>query len=119
MSVDWIVVAGFALAAAVGAIVRFMVSTLANNEFPYGTLAVNLIASCGLGYLVGSDIDPDLFVVVAVAGLGALSTWSTAANEAAEMARRDEGKLAVAYLALMVFTGILMAWIGLQVGKQW
>ncbi len=49
--------------------------------------------------------------------LGALSTWSAAANEAAIMARRGEGYLALAYLALTVLSGVTFAWFGLQLGQ--
>lgn len=119
MTVEWVVVVGFTLAAALGAVIRYVVGAFLNNEFPYGTLLVNLASSAALGFMVGAGIDPQWFVVVAVGGMGALSTWSTAATEAADMARRNEGRLALAYLAMMVLTGILVAWIGIQVGRSW
>ncbi len=101
-----------------GAVVRFVISSYLNNEFPYGTLAINLASSLVLGYLAGSGIGEQWALVVGVGGLGALSTWSTAANEAATMARRNEGWLAIAYLALLVLSGIVMAWIGMQIGQD-
>ncbi len=115
--VAWPVVGGFLLAGAGGALIRFLVSSYLNNDFPYGTLLVNLVASALLGFLVGADVGEEWSLMLGVAGLGALSTWSTAANEAAVMARREEGRLAVAYLALLVLSGIVVAWIGIQLGR--
>ncbi len=111
-------VAGFLAAGAVGALLRFVVSSYLNADFPYGTLVVNLVASGLLGFLVGSGLSEQWSLVLGLGGLGALSTWSTAANEAAVMARREEGRLALAYLALLVLSGVVVAWIGIQVGRS-
>lgn len=107
-------IAAFAVAAAVGTGVRFLVAGYLNGEFPLGTLAVNLAASLLLGVIVAAD-DP-LPVIVGVGALGALSTWSTAANEAAVMARNRNGLLGLSYLGLTVSSGVLAAWFGLKIG---
>lgn len=106
--------AALAGAAAVGAVLRFLAGRALNDEFPYGTLLVNLVASFALGLI--ASLDDPIPVVVGIGGLGALSTWSTAANEAAVMARNDEAAVGVGYLSLSVSVGILMAWIGLRSG---
>ena len=103
-----------ALAAAVGATIRFVVGDQLNRGFPTGTLAVNLVASAALGLLASGP--EALRVVVGVGALGALSTWSTAANEAATMSREGNGALGLGYLALTVSSGILTAWFGLRLG---
>jgi CrcB protein len=107
-------VAGFVLAAGAGAGIRFLVGRQLNGEFPLGTLVVNLVASAALGVIAAAE-DP-LPVILGVGALGALSTWSTAANEAAEMARDDNGRLGLAYLGLTVSSGVLAAWFGLKIG---
>lgn len=111
------VVAGFIAAAGIGAVVRFLVGLLLNNDFPIGTLAVNLLASLLLGVLVGADVDENMSIIVGTGALGALSTWSAAANEVAVLARNNEGKLALAYLALSVLSGVTFAWFGLRLGQ--
>ncbi|MGF1596586.1 MAG: fluoride efflux transporter FluC [Acidimicrobiales bacterium] len=100
------------LAAAVGTSVRALAAASLNTRFPYGTLAVNVAGSLALGALVGAG---DAWRTVAgVGALGALSTWSSVAIEVGELARDRQGTLAALYLAATVTTGVLAAWIGLQ-----
>ncbi|MDH3295792.1 MAG: CrcB family protein, partial [Acidimicrobiia bacterium] len=107
---------GFLAAAALGAVVRYLTGLLMNHEFPSGTLAVNLLASFLLGLVTGAGVGQYMGLIVGAGALGALSTWSHVANEAAVMARRDEGRMAVAYLALSVLSGVTFAWFGLRLG---
>lgn len=104
-------------AAGVGTVVRFLAGLLLNNDFPVGTLAVNLLASALLGLLVGAEVGDTMSLIVGAGALGAMSTWSATANEAAIMARQGEGYLALAYLALTVLSGVVFAWFGLQLGQ--
>ncbi len=103
-----------ALAAAAGAVVRFGVSQRLNRDLPLGTLVVNLVGSVALGLAVSAP-DP-LATVLGVGALGALSTWSTTANETAGLAREGHGALGLGYLALTVSSGVLAAWFGLRLG---
>lgn len=112
-----LVMAAMLAAAGVGTLVRYLSGVLFNHDFPLGTLGVNLLASTLLGLLVGADVGDSMSMIVGTGALGALSTWSTAANEAAIMARRGEGSLALAYLALTVLSGVTFAWFGLQLGQ--
>lgn len=112
------VLVAFVVAAAVGAVARYGVGLILNRDFPWGTLAVNLVASLVLGLVTTADWGRATTVVVGIGTLGALSTWSTVANEAAVMARYDEGRMALAYLTLTVLSGIVMAWIGLRIGTM-
>ena len=107
----------FALAAAAGASIRYLAFRAMNGVFPYGTLAVNLAASFTLGAL--SQASSDMQTFVGIGGLGALSTWSAVANEAAEMARERQGLLAVLYLWATTTSGIVAAWIGMQVAGSY
>ncbi len=102
------------IAAGLGAVVRHLAAERLNRDFPVGTLAANLAASAALGVAVSA---PDMAAtVLGIGALGALSTWSTAANEAAAFSREDHGALGLGYLALTVSSGILAAWIGLRLG---
>jgi CrcB protein len=100
-------------AAAAGAVVRWLLGTKLNGQFPFGTLAANLAAAFAAGLFTGLDNSTDL--VVRVGLLGALSTWSTLANELAGMLRSGDRTLAAIYGTTSVVLGIGLAWIGLQV----
>ncbi len=99
--------------AVVGACTRHLLAQVLNNDFPVGTLVANLCASFLLG--LASGLEEPWSVVIAIGGLGALSTWSAAANEVAEMARREQGALAIAYLTLTATAGVLAAWLGITI----
>lgn len=101
--------------AAGGAALRYLVGRQLNGAFPTGTLAVNLVASMALGIITAAP-DP-LPAVIGIGMLGALSTWSTAAVEAAALARGGEGAMAAGYIGLTVTGGIVAAWVGLTVGS--
>lgn len=115
MTISATVILGVAVAAGVGAAIRYFVIGYVNGPFPTGTLLVNLTASFLLGLISG--LGQEWAAIAAIGGLGALSTWSTAANEAAVMAREEQGRLAVAYLALSVMAGVLSAWLGLTLAS--
>lgn len=105
---------GVVAAAAVGAAARWGMAEVANRRFPYGTLAVNVVAAVALGALTGLGGDAWWHPVVAIGFLGALSTWSTVATEVAQLARDGHGSAALLYLLATVTMGILAAWTGLQ-----
>lgn len=73
------------------------------------------MASFVLGFVV--EAAEPVPVVIGIGGLGALSTWSTAADEVATMARDGDGDLAAGYLGLTVTSGIVAAWLGLVIGR--
>ena len=105
--------AGMVVAAAVGASIRYTLSRWFNGVFPYGTLAANLAASFLAGYLI--QLEGSLSVIASIGALGAMSTWSTVANEAAEMARDRQGLQALLYVWATTASGVVAAWIGIQV----
>jgi CrcB protein len=107
-------VAGFIVAAMAGTAVRSWVTGRFNRDLPVGTLGVNMAASFVLGLI--ASVDDPVPVLVGIGAMGALSTWSTVANEVAVMARDDEVALGVGYLGLTVSTGVLAAWFGLTLG---
>lgn len=107
------IVALFVVAAALGATVRYVAADVFNRVFPTGTLLVNLVASFLLGWLASRDQAWN--TVAGIGAMGALSTWSTVANEAAQMARDRQGALAALYVMATVTTGVVAAWVGLQV----
>jgi fluoride exporter len=95
-----VIVAGFAVCAAVGAVVRWRLGS---------TLLVNLTGAFALGCLVGSDIGAPTTTIVGTGLLGAYTTFSTFVREI------HEGDRPPLYVALSVGGGILAALAGLAV----
>ncbi len=130
----------FVLAAATGAVLRAQLGSLNDRTaddrtaddraadptaddrlpgrlaFPLGTLIANLAASFALGAAQG--LDGTAQAVIGAALLGALSTWSTLANEIHQRWRNDARRHAWAVLAISLVGGISLAWIGLRVAPQ-
>lgn len=102
----------FVVTAALGAVVRVAAADRLNNEWPWGTFALNVGASFAAGALSGAG-DPWM-TVAGIGGVMAASSWAVAANEAATLARGGQGARALLYLAATVSSGILAAWVGLQ-----
>ena len=85
-------VAALAVAAACGAIAR---SRLVVHGWR-GTLAVNLVGSFVLGWLVGQDPGDDVLTVLGTGFCGALTTYGTFALEVTLSERRHGASIAIA-----------------------
>ena len=113
-------IALIALGGAVGAILRYWLSTLPyrylDTDFPYGTLLVNLIGAFLIGVLwqlaAREVVSAEMRLLLITGLLGALTTFSTFALE--NMRLFDSGKagLALTYLFVSNGAGILLAWLG-------
>ena len=109
------IVVGVALAAAVGAAVRAVVTGLDApfDRQMYGTAAVNIIGSFFLGLLAGSDsTSANTLAIIGVGGLGALTTFSTYISQIERIAREQKASIAVVYGAGSLIAGIIAAFIG-------
>lgn len=106
-----ITILGFACAAAVGALVRWQAS-IRRLPRPAATVLVNLAGAFALGLLDGWTA-PEL-TVVGVAGLGALTTFSTLADDIVELWRSDH-ILATGYVVITLVGGVGAAALGLAV----
>lgn len=106
MTVVW-----FVVAAGCGAALRVVVGWRLNRRWPVGTVLVNVLASFALGLVAGAA--PAVTTVVGVAFLGALSTWSSLANETAVFMRTGRLPLAVVHLASSIVAGVAAAGAGL------
>ena len=106
------------LGALVGAPARYLtdraVQTRLGSAFPWGTLAVNLVASLVLGVLLGAgtSADPGLVSLVGTGFCGALSTYSTFSFETLRLHQRGAAGSAIGYLALSVAGGLGVAAAG-------
>lgn len=112
---------------AVGALLRFMMSNgvykLLGRDFPYGTLAVNVLGSLLIGVLFVLLIEKLVVSTVWQAGLmvglvGAFTTFSTFSLET--MALLEDGALVKAGLNVMLSVLLCLGatWLGINLGRQ-
>jgi len=103
---------GFALAAVVGTLARALTASRLNRpDFPFGTLAVNVVGSLLLGLLY--DSSPEAVTVLGLAGLGSFTTFSTFTHESVVMQAEGKGLRAALYLGITVVAGIAAAAVGI------
>ena len=112
---------------AVGAAMRFIVSngvySLFGREFPYGTLAVNIIGSFFMGLLTvvlleRGDYDPLIKLAILVGFLGSFTTFSTFSLDT--LALINEGALIRAFINMIgsVVVCVSAVWLGMVLAKQ-
>jgi fluoride exporter len=122
-------IAGVAIAGALGASARFVVERVARtrwpSRWPWGTFVVNVSGSLALGVLVGlllaQGLDPDVRTLVGTGFLGAYTTFSTYAYETVRVAADPPPRrgLAVAYAFGSVVASVLAAAAGLAIAGAW
>ena len=106
-----VTIGAFVVFAAAGASLRFAARYLHGAQLPIGTLVVNLAGSFALGLIAGWN--PPVATVVGTAGLGALTTFSSFADEVVAMWTADR-RHAIGYVTASVVGGVGLAWLGLR-----
>ncbi len=110
------IVIGFVLVTAAATVLRAMATGgQAAGEFPWRTLAVNVVGAFALGLVVASHWW-DNPVIATTAGLGSFTTFSTVAAETAAMLDNGRNGRAIAYVGCTMVVGIAAAWLGLSIG---
>ena len=102
------------LGGALGAVARYLttdwVRALAGDAFPWGTLAVNVLGSFALGFLMAwlQSVAPSSHIrqLVGIGFLGSFTTFSTFSYEAVEMVRGGDVLGAGGYAAGSVIVGL-------------
>ena len=116
-----------ALGGALGAVLRFLLSTRVyawlGRGFPYGTLAVNVLGSFLMGFLTivlleRSMADPTWRAVILVGFLGAFTTFSTFSIETLVLLEEGEMLRAGLNVSISVVACLGAAWFGVVVGRQ-
>ena len=102
----------FGLAAGAGALLRWQAGRLLPR--PLATLAVNVAGAFALGLL--SEAAGPVVTVVGVGGLGALTTFSTLADDIRHLAEHSYAR-ATAYLAATLVLGLGAAAAGLAMAS--
>lgn len=114
-----------AVGGALGTLLRASAGTIVDvpaGDWPWPTLAVNLIGSAALGWFVGRvGADPRLGRArpfVAVGLLGSLTTFSSFAVEALDLLREAGAADAVLYAGVSMIGGVALARRCLRAGSR-
>jgi fluoride exporter len=115
-----LMVVAIGLVGGVGAVARFVldgaVARRAGRDFPYGTLAVNVLGSLVLGVVVGAAVRGDAYDVVATGLLGSFTTFSTWALETHRLGEDGQLRLGALNVIVSLVLGIGAAWGGRHLG---
>jgi CrcB protein len=113
---------GIGVVGGLGAIARFtldgVVSARTANEFPLGTLAVNLTGAFALGILVGATINSDAFRIAGTGFIGGYTTFSTWVFESHRLGEDGQLRLGGFNFVVSIVLGVLLAWIGRHIGAS-
>lgn len=106
----------------IGSVLRYWLSGLVqqlaqNIEFPYGTLAVNLLGCLVIGFLSELADARGVFTVESrvfffVGILGGFTTFSSFTNETMNLLRDGEILPAITNVILQVVLGLSCVWVG-------
>lgn len=112
---------------ALGALLRFGMSSavyrILGREFPYGTLAVNVLGSLLMGFLFVVMVErlvvsAEWRAALLVGLLGAFTTFSTFSFETLALFENGEPVKAIANITLSVVLCLTATWLGLTLGRQ-
>jgi fluoride exporter len=101
-----------ALGAAVGGIVRYVVTLRLDGRRPAGTLAVNVAGSGVVGLAAALALDGRTWALVATGLCGALTTFSGFAVQAVDSAPRERASYVVATVVGSVGLCAVGWWLG-------
>ncbi len=120
-------VLAIAVAGAFGAVLRYLVSSgvhrLVGREFPYGTLAVNVLGSFLIGYLFVVFLERSAMtgiwrLAVLVGLLGGFTTFSTFSLETYNLMDNGHYLRATANIVASVSLCLAGTWFGISLARQ-
>ncbi|MFQ5585973.1 MAG: fluoride efflux transporter CrcB [Thermodesulfobacteriota bacterium] len=109
-----------------GAVLRYAVGGFvyryAGTTLPYGTLAVNIIGSLLLGFLMefsmrSALIPGELRMAVGIGFLGAFTTFSTFSYETYRLFEEGSALLATVNIASNLLLCLIAVWIGIIIAR--
>ena len=108
---------------AVGTLARAAVgeTTQGAGAFPWGTLAVNIAGSIGLGYLLGRSLtvpaESRRLPLLGVGVMGALTTFGGVMVQTLDLVQRGTTSTALLYVATSVGGGLAAALMAIRAGE--
>ncbi|MEH7884323.1 fluoride efflux transporter CrcB [Bacillus sp. JJ1609] len=103
-----------------GAITRFSLSQYINKKFsfkiPIATLFINLLGSFLLGLIIGIGMRGSALLLIGTGFMGAFTTFSTFKLEGIQLHLEKRKKDFFIYNGVSYGGGILLAYIGLELG---
>ncbi|MGV6858730.1 MAG: fluoride efflux transporter CrcB [bacterium] len=116
-----------AFGGALGAVLRFWTSSavysVTGKQFPWGTLAVNVLGSLLMGVLATLVVErviesPELKNALLIGFLGAFTTFSTFSLDSLNLFYQGHALKAVGYAVISVVACILATWGGATLVRQ-
>ncbi|MGB2601762.1 MAG: fluoride efflux transporter CrcB [Candidatus Omnitrophota bacterium] len=115
-----------AIGGAVGALFRYWISgityRLFSGDFPWGTLAVNLIGSLVIGLIWGVSetvaVSQNMRVLIFIGILGSFTTFSTFSLENFHLLRDGEYWFVFGNIMASVVIGIVLVFTGFFISKS-
>ena len=112
------------IGAGVGGVMRYAVNLAASridSDFPYGTLAINVVGSILMGMLVGwfalRSESPQARLFLATGVLGGFTTFSTFSLESVSLIERGQAPAAAGYIVASVGIALGGLFVGLWVAR--
>jgi fluoride exporter len=116
-----------ALMGAVGSVARWLISNLlqkpVGSAFPVGTLAVNVLGSLAIGFVMAiftarGTLEAPARIAITAGLLGGFTTFSAFAYEAWALVEGRSSGRAAAYVALTLVLGVGACIVGLAAGRS-
>ncbi|BCJ85504.1 putative fluoride ion transporter CrcB 1 [Effusibacillus dendaii] len=110
-----------------GALLRYLLGLYVHfwwqSPFPLGTLLTNLIGCVALAWITTRLLKPGSFQTWIRLGfgtglIGSFTTFSTFSLETVELLKRDLWGVALLYVLLSLWGGLLMAWVGCRIARS-
>jgi fluoride exporter len=115
-----------ALGGALGSVMRYLTTLLAarwlGSDFPWGTLAVNVVGSflIGVVYELGSDalkVSPEARLFLGTGVMGGLTTYSAFSYETARMMQVEAWSTAAVYAVGMAAASVALCLLGIAAAR--
>jgi fluoride exporter len=115
-----------ALGGALGSVMRYLTALLAarwlGGDFPWGTLAVNIVGSFLIGVVheLGSDalrVSPESRLFLATGVMGGLTTYSAFSYETARLMERQAWSTAWIYVVITTAACVALCFVGFAAAR--